>query len=645
MSKPFLGFHYDIARGTYLKPEYFRRALKLAAEAGYTHFLPYLENMIRLPSMARACPSCAYTAEDWQQFDAVARDSGIELVPHFNVIGHTELICPVYPELGGEVDRGHKDVDVERRETREWTLRCLGEFCEFSNSRYFLIGGDEWQPPRHMLARPGFDVARAWVDQINMAVEFLAKKGRKPIVWHDMLIHFPAALESLSRKAVIAFWFYDQDSDYPALDLFKKRGFETLMATAVFGGGTPTMGHRCLNALHTAADAAKRHQCDGTIVTSWEFCRWEFESFNIPMAARVLRGETPPAAIVDTFSLLSALLKLPTTSTVANKWKARIIDLSSDPAWVNHPELRRVALACVNGNTKDDIASYSQFHFPQGRGYDHVAKGYDRPQWPAGPLKATRRSDAIPFGLKITSDPKAGDVLQFFNGNESFEVYPKFGASLQNWCSGDNVIIPGSMEGFLKRDALPCGYRSYAAAGGLRSIWGFGTHSNPCILWQHPWRWSVVEQTSDRVAVELSAEFVHVTVRVRIAIERGRTGFIYESHGSNKLEHAYGVFNFNLPLFFHLGDLDEMKLGWQENGRPRTTTLSSKAEGGFWIPARGPLTVENQTWSLTIDADAESTAGYFVDWGAGFITPDLHGVYRPLRRGDEIATRWCFKLA
>lgn len=80
-------YQYNIARGAYLTPEYFVKAIRLAAASGFTHFLPYLENMIRLPSMTRACPACAYTPEQWQVFETVARNAGMELVSHFNVIG------------------------------------------------------------------------------------------------------------------------------------------------------------------------------------------------------------------------------------------------------------------------------------------------------------------------------------------------------------------------------------------------------------------------------------------------------------------------------------------------------------------------------------------------------------------------------
>ncbi|MBI4023917.1 MAG: family 20 glycosylhydrolase [Verrucomicrobia bacterium] len=644
MKKPFLGFHYDIARGSYLKPETFCRALRLAAQSGYTHFLPYLENMIRLPALAKACPPCAYTAADWRRFESVAKAAGIELVPHFNVIGHTERIIPSYPELSGPAERGRLDLDVTRAAARDWTLRCLGEFCEFSRRGYFLIGGDEWQPPRHLLARPGFDVAAAWVNQINLAVEFLAKRGRKPIVWHDMLIHYPAALRALSRKAVIAFWFYDEDSDYPALDMFKQHGFETLMATAVYGGGAPTMGRRCVNAQRCAAAAVKKHGADGVIVTTWEFARWEIQAFNIPASVRVLRGEEPPAAIVDALSLWQTWQKLPLDSAVAGELKARALQLLQAPEWAHCSDLRRCLRASLKGDAKDDVKSYTQFHFPQGRIYEMVAKRSRRPTWSPTPPVAKPLGGARSFGLKVESAAAAGDALRFRNGDESFTVYPKFGASLQDWRRGGDLLIPASMDGLLKQGALPGGYRSYSAAGGFFPIWALGTHSNPCILGQHPWRWRAAENTAGQVIVELNAEFAHASFTLRIGIERDRSGFAYEARAINKLDHAYGAFNFNLPIAFSLADVTEMKLIWNEASVRRETTVASKAQSAFWISARGALTLQRPTWTMQIEASPEQTAGYFTDWGAGFITPDLHGMYRKLRVGEETIARWRFHL-
>ena len=55
-------YMYDIARGAYLRPEAFHKILKQAAASGFTHFIPYLENMIDLPSMTKASCRCVYYA-------------------------------------------------------------------------------------------------------------------------------------------------------------------------------------------------------------------------------------------------------------------------------------------------------------------------------------------------------------------------------------------------------------------------------------------------------------------------------------------------------------------------------------------------------------------------------------------------------
>ena len=96
---PFVGLLCDIGRGAYLRREVFIEMLRLCGREGITHVLPYLEDMIRLPSQERACPACAYDATDWQDFERAASASGVELVPHVNVVGHTERILPHYPEL------------------------------------------------------------------------------------------------------------------------------------------------------------------------------------------------------------------------------------------------------------------------------------------------------------------------------------------------------------------------------------------------------------------------------------------------------------------------------------------------------------------------------------------------------------------
>ena len=617
----FRGFHYDIARDTHLRPAAFHEVIRHAARCGYSHFLPYLENMIRLPSMERACPPFAYTAEDWRAFQGTADAAGIELVPHFNVIGHLGHVVPVYPELGGEAAPGWMDMDPTRPEARAWMLRCLEEFCAISRSSFFLIGGDEWQPPKALLEQPGFDVAVAWVDQVNAAVEFLVARGRKPIVWHDMLLHYPAALSRLSRlsrDAVIAFWFYDEDADYPVLSMLREYGFRVLMASGVFSSPC-VLTRRGVRAIQTARRAAETHRADGIFVTTWGDCRWEFQRFNMSAIAAVLRGEPPPP-LVDALTLFDIRQRIDLDAEVVHGLEAM--------RQGGETELADVLDADRRGDTARRRELFARHHQPHGPLYRSFGETGAAPAWTEPPV-VPRAPGAPAFGLVVAEDGS----YRFFNADEQFDVWPTYGASLQGWSVAGREVIADRRPALRRALLPPGGYRSYSALGGLRPIWAL----------QYPYDSRVVERGPDRVVAEFTRDFPHVAIRIRVSMERGTPGFRYDVSGINRLDHAVAAFNFNLPLSLRRADVEGLALRWRaEDGAPRETTIARERVSAFAVPARGPLTVSGSAWALEIEADPAETALYFVDWGPGFITPDVHGVYRPRALNEEVTTTWRF---
>lgn len=647
MKTPVRIFHYDIARGAYLTPEYFIKAIRLAASEGFTQFLPYLENMIRLPAWEKACAAVAYTAQDWQRFGAVATQAGVELVPHFNVIGHTDAACRAYPQLAGP--GGGDALDPTEPETRSWTLRCLDEFCAFSAGTYFLIGGDEWQAPHHLLADPDFNVARAWANQINLACGVLTAQGRIPIVWHDMLAHFPEALDFTSRDATIAFWFYDEDSDYPFLDMLKRRGFKTMMAS---GTGSCLVSRRLNRALECAVQAADRHAVDGFMMTSWEDARWEKLSLTIPLVGAVLRGEPIPAAILDVTSALETLGKLPADSDFARVCRQRVASSLADDAWTPYPEFREYLQSIGAADADREYASFLRYHAPAGPIHAALAAKRRRTSdsgstppaasapsiSPAGPHKQSGK-----FRLEVETKDREGAVLRFFNGDETFVIYPRFGGCLQDWRVGETVIIDHYLPGALARGIAPPGaFNSNTGVLGFRPVWGLGTHSNPCILWQGPFEWSPVAESDDTIAVELSRRMRHVDVRYTITARRGVDGFVFRAEAMNHMEGAYGAFNFNLVLATQPSDLDETTFTWTEQGQERRRRLSDQFDSFFRLPAVAEMTVVKPYYSVSIRCDPAKTSGFYTDWGPRFLTPDLRGFYRKLNVGERETVEWRF---
>ena len=607
-------YHYDIARGAYLKPETFKEALKLAAGSGFTHFLPYLENMIRLTPMAKACPDCAYTPDQWRDFDDAAAAAGIELIPHFNVIGHSTQVCQLYPELAGRP--GEDELDVTLPAVREWTVACLEEYCSFSKGRHFLVGGDEWQPPNHNLADPAFNVAEAWVGQVNLAVQTLVGHGRVPIVWHDMLLHYPEALAKLSRDAVIAFWFYDEDSDYPALSMFREMGFKTIMASGLCDG---LLTHRRRRALECAVAAREKHHAYGLMFTSWSDCRWERQSLNIPLVGKVIKGEAVPAPLLDAISRAELSRRVQGwDATYTEDLEAELRPLLADAAWDDFPLCKTHLAKTLAGDAAGELELYHRWHCPGG------------PLFQAAPALTTE------FRLDIATK-SLGPELKLRNGDESFVIYPDFGATLQGLEKGGFVVIPHELPAFVGRDGhLPGGYRSYTGAGGFRPIWAFGSHHNPCVLWQGPFAYKV-EEAAGVIVVRLSRSMPHVEVVYTVTVRQDVSGFGFAAEAVNQVEGAYGSFNFNLPL---CPPTRATTFRWPGG----SLRLGDVRDSFFVLPPSDKLVVDLGRAALAIESDPAQTAGFYTDWAPSFITPDLRGVYRKLREGEHYKASWRFSF-
>ena len=642
MDLKFNCYHYDIGRGAYLKPEIFKKAMRLAADSGFTHFLPYLENMIKLPAMEKACPECAYTPEQWRDFDKAAAEYGIELIPHFNVIGHTTQICKVYPELAGEKDGF--EMDVTSKVARDWTIKCLKEYCSFSKGEYFLIGADEWQAPNHLLARDDFNVAKVWTDQVNLAVEYLVSQKRIPIVWHDMLMHYPEAMKLLSKDAVIAFWFYDEDADYAVLDTFKRLGFRVIMASGLCSALLTT---RRMKAVESSIESMKRHHVDMFMMTSWESACWERETVDIPLVGMILKNEKLPMQIVEAASIFELMTRNP-DSVQTSDYTKKIKELLKDGAWKKYPEFHAFIENMVNRNYKAVLESFEKYHFSEGPIFNRIKALQDaRPAVaPPAPSPVPTRAGKDSFELIVEKDPRKGECIRFVNHGESFEVYPRFGGVLQNWCSGKEIIIPESLEARLKAGNMfeKGGYRSYSSIGGLRPIWALGTHHNPCILWNFPFAWKIIADSPEVKTIELTRSLYHVDVTYRISIKKGTTGFSYSLKAVNKLDFTYGAFSFNLPLSFNVSEINSTSLLWNDDKQLHKLPFSEVKASFFVVPSRRSVQVKKQNYLLSIDCGEVGGSGFYVDWSSTFMTPDLHGIYKPLKKGAVTETQWTFSI-
>lgn len=631
MDLKFKCLHYDIARGAYLRPETFREAMHLAAKSGFTHFLPYLENMIRLPSMEKACPACAYTPEQWSDFDSTAAGYGIELIPHFNVIGHLEKFSASYSDLAGLANG--TVIDFTLSTAKERILKCLEEFCSFSKGSHFLVGGDEWLPSNSMLKSSGFNAARLWIEFINSAVAVLKERGRIPIVWHDMLLHYPEALELLSKDAVIAFWFYDEDSDYPAIDMFQKMGFKTIMASGLCDG---LLTGRRQKAIECAVRACEKYAPYGLMMTNWGDTdnRWERGSLGIPLAGKIIDKESVPDALIRAASITELLEKKSFPGEKNQELKDELGVLLTEDAWEDFPLCLEHFRNSLLNKKVEGIESYGKYHFEEGPLYLRLTAASK------GNLESGHPARLQNIIACVAEEKTLGIQIKVTNGDESFYLYPEYGASLQGLMKGGAEIIPHSLPDFVgKHHFQPGGYRSYSGVGGFRPIWAFGSHHNPCILWQGPFEWDIREYENS-VAILLSRKMYHVDVEYKIVASKGRSGFRVEAVAVNKIDGACGTFSFNLPLAIGSDELTEAEI----SSESKQIKLKDIRDSFFVFPPCAKLAVKKRNLTFSIESDIAKCSGFYTDWSSSYLTPDFRGVYKKLDKGETSKVTWDFSM-
>ena len=151
-----------------------------------------------------------YTQEEIRDLVAYAKDLGIEIIPEIEIPGHAAALLAAYPQLGcrrGETGTWEEKVEISggifpalvcagKEETLDFLKDIMDEVTELFPFPAVHIGGDEalkfrWRRcpdcRRRILEknlRSEDDLQRDLLMRIG---DYLAGKGRKTIVWNDVL--------------------------------------------------------------------------------------------------------------------------------------------------------------------------------------------------------------------------------------------------------------------------------------------------------------------------------------------------------------------------------------------------------------------------------------------------------------------------
>ncbi len=207
------GFHIDMNISQFTGP-YLKKELKRLAALGYDTIIWEVENNIQWET----CPECvspdAFSKAEFKEILAYCRGLGLEPIPLLQTLGHCEYVLQhdKYKPLAEVPDR--IDQYCPRHpEIVPFLEKWIGEYLEvFGDVRYFHLGADEaytlGECPRCRAYVAEHSLSSLFIDHVNAVARPLVAKGIRPIIWGDMLLNHPEALDSLSRNVVVYDWLY-----------------------------------------------------------------------------------------------------------------------------------------------------------------------------------------------------------------------------------------------------------------------------------------------------------------------------------------------------------------------------------------------------------------------------------------------------
>ena len=296
---PLRGYYLDVSRGRVPRLEMLQRRIRLLASLKINHLQLYFEHPFRFRfDPAIAGDGDAYDADDLKALDAFCREHFIELVPSFTCFGHLGRILslPQYRDLA-EVEfpapsweaatwlqrlRGCT-IHTRDPDAQDLLRRILDEFLPcFSSSRFNLCGDETYDLGKRTPDATPADLARQYVDHVLFLHKEAARHGKSLMLWGDMLLKHPDAIDNLPPGCEILDWAYFPSNNFEKCGEFIARGLSTVVCPSVRGFG------RIFNAVEEArvvlAKYARTGQelgARGLLNTDWG----DFGHFNMPPCA------------------------------------------------------------------------------------------------------------------------------------------------------------------------------------------------------------------------------------------------------------------------------------------------------------------------------------------------------------------------
>jgi hypothetical protein len=250
---PNRGFYHDVTRGKVPTLATLKSLVDTCAFYKINQLQLYVEHTFAfsaLPDLWR--DKDPLTAGEIRELDAYCQMNFIELVPSMATFGHLyELLRLKRFEHLNELDikaselphnlwdrMAHYTIDVSQKESFDLIKSMLDEYLPLFSSRYANICCDETfdlgkGKNRDFALIHG--TGRLYTDFVKKLIAVVVSHGKTPMLWGDIVLHYPELLEEFPRDAVFLNWAYGPEVTPDATATFARAGVHQYVCPGVSG--------------------------------------------------------------------------------------------------------------------------------------------------------------------------------------------------------------------------------------------------------------------------------------------------------------------------------------------------------------------------------------------------------------------------
>lgn len=272
------GFHLDL-RVQVMKMPALKKFAKQLKDGGLNTLIMEWEATYPFENHPLIPNQFAYTRDEVKEFVAYCEDLGIDVIPLQQSFGHVEYILRHYryKELR-EDQKDYSQINPLREElAKELFTDLYKDMISTHKSEYIHIGGDETYLLGHSKESQAKVAAvgkgRLYGDYIKLLCEIVVGLGKKPVLWADIAMKYPDALQGIPKETIFIDWNYGWD-----VDMFGKHsnllnsGFEIWGAPSLRSHPDNyflTQWEKHFKNIHDFLPLARGFGYKGMIMTSW----------------------------------------------------------------------------------------------------------------------------------------------------------------------------------------------------------------------------------------------------------------------------------------------------------------------------------------------------------------------------------------